>query len=98
VTVLDGEKPLSKVTADPNGEWVLLPVTPLSPGEHQLTLAQRGADGAVGKSNGVVAMVVPERGASANPATPEDGVALLVPRQGSGTAVPLQLPRLLGGH
>ncbi len=98
VTVLDGEKPLGKVTADSNGEWVLLPDTPLSPGQHQLSLAQRGADGAVGKSDGVVAMVVPERRASANPATPDDGVALLVPRQGSGAAVPLQLPRLLGGH
>jgi len=99
VTVLDREKPLGKVTADPNGEWVLLPGTPLAPGQHELSLAQRGADGAVGKSDGVVAMVVPERHAAATPAAPpEDSVALLVPRQGSGAAVPLQLPRLLGGH
>jgi nucleoid-associated protein YgaU len=98
VTVLDGEKPLGKVTADPSGEWVLLPGAPLSPGEHQLSLAQRDAGGAVAKSEGVVAMVVPERRAAAKPATPEDSVALLVPRQGSGAAVPLQLPRLLGGH
>ncbi|HUH84938.1 MAG TPA: LysM peptidoglycan-binding domain-containing protein, partial [Stellaceae bacterium] len=50
------------------------------------------------RSEGIVAMVVPQRHAAATSTAPEDSVALLVPRQGNGAAKPLQLPRLLGGH
>jgi nucleoid-associated protein YgaU len=98
VTVLDGEKPIGRVTADLNGEWVLLPTKPLPTGEHRLTLSERAADGAVEKSQGVVAMVVPERPAGAPAASSSESVAVLVPRQGTGAAIPLQLPRLAGGH
>jgi nucleoid-associated protein YgaU len=96
--VLDGEQPLGRVTADKNGEWALLPSAPLPSGQHQLTLTERSAAGAVEKSQGVVAMVVPERPAGAPAAPAQDSVAVLVPRQGTSAAVPLQLPRLVGGH
>ena len=93
VTVMDGDKELGKVTANQRGEWVLLPKEPLSPGEHQLSLTQRDAEGEK-KSQGVVAMVVPERA----PGQANDPVAVLVPRQGAGPAKALQLPREAGQH
>src|SRR5258708_336203 len=46
VRVLDGDREIGRVTADRNGEWVLVPKEPLPPGSHQLTLSARGKDGA----------------------------------------------------
>jgi nucleoid-associated protein YgaU len=92
VTVQDGDKVLGKVTADKRGEWVLVPVEPLSPGEHQLSLTARGKDGAASSSEGVVAMMVPEHAPGAKPGQAQEPVAVLVPRQGSGPATALQLP------
>jgi nucleoid-associated protein YgaU len=91
VTVLDGEHEIGHVTADRNGEWVLVPKEPLPPGSHQLTLSARGKDGATSKSEGVVAMLVPER--EPTPGAPPSGsVAVLLPRTGEGAARALQLP------
>jgi nucleoid-associated protein YgaU len=108
VSVLDGDKLVGKVTADKNGEWVLLPPA-LPPGEHQLSLSQRAPDGTTRKSEGVVAMVVPERRTGAAPQAapaapqgspspspspaPAEPVAVLLPRAGPGAARALQLPR-----
>lgn len=92
VTILDGDREIGHVTADSNGEWVLVPKEPLPPGSHQLSLSQRLSTGAVSKSDGVVAMLVPERpqpGAGGQSSGP---VAVLVPRQGDGAARALQLP------
>jgi nucleoid-associated protein YgaU len=91
VTVMDGDKELGKVTANQRGEWVLLPQQPLAPGEHQLSLTARDAEGEK-KSQGVVAMAVPER-APGQQAQNNESVAVLVPRQGAGAAQALQLPR-----
>ena len=93
VTVHDGDKTLGQVTADTKGEWVLLPKEPLAPGEHQLSLSARAKDGTTSSSDGVVAMVVPERAPGAQPGQAGDAVAVLVPRHGSGPATALQLPR-----
>jgi nucleoid-associated protein YgaU len=58
----------------------------LPPGSHQLSLAARSpADGSVRRSDGVVAMVVPERAQSSGPVA-----AVLVPPRGPARA--LQLP------
>ena len=93
VTVHDGDQVIGKVTADKNGEWVLVPKAALPPGQHQLSLSARAPDGTVSNSDGVVAMVVPEHPPGAAPG-PENGpVAVLVPRQGPGAAKALQLPR-----
>jgi nucleoid-associated protein YgaU len=91
VRVLDGDREIGRVTADRNGEWVLVPKEPLPPGSHQLTLSARSKDGATSKSEGVVAMLVPERKPAAG--APSSGsVAVLLPREGDGAARALQLP------
>lgn len=85
VTILDGAREIGRVTADRNGEWVLTPKERLSPGAHQLSLAARSpSDGSVSRSEGVVAMMVPER------AQPQGPVAVLLPPEGPARA--LQLP------
>jgi hypothetical protein len=85
VTVLDGSREIGRVTADRNGEWVLTPKEKLAPGAHQLGLAARSPnDGTVSRSEGVVAMMVPER------AQPQGPVAVLLPPEGPARA--LQLP------
>jgi hypothetical protein len=96
VTVLDDSKPLGHVVADEHGDWVLLPMDRLAPGEHQLSLIARTADGAVSRSDSVVAMMMPERAPSVAAAQANESVAVLVPRQGAGPATALQLPREAG--
>jgi nucleoid-associated protein YgaU len=91
VRVLDGDREIGRVTADRNGEWVVVPKEPLPPGSHQLTLSARDKDGGTSKSEGVVAMLVPERKAAPG-APPSDSVAVLLPRSGDGAARALQLP------
>ena len=38
VRVLDGETPIGEVSADARGEWVLVPETPIAPGDRQLAV------------------------------------------------------------
>jgi nucleoid-associated protein YgaU len=93
VTILDGDHELGHVTADRNGEWVFMPPDPLPSGEHQLSLAARSPNGGeTKKSDGVVAMVVPEHNQSSG------SLAVLVPRNGGGPAKALQLPRDASGR
>ena len=80
VSVLDGSKPLGRVTADEHGDWVLLLKERLASGEHQLSLTGRAADGAVSRSDSVVATMVPQRTPSVVAAQANDPVAVLVPR------------------
>jgi nucleoid-associated protein YgaU len=93
VTVMLGDKPLGKVTADTHGEWVFVPNEPLKPGEQVVGLQAKGADGTDVRSKDVVVLAVPEPGK--NLAGSEGGdtkpLALLVPREG-GASVPLQTP------
>lgn len=91
VTVFDGDRPIGTVTADPRGEWVLVPTTPLPPGNHELGLAAKSADGAERKSQGVVVVVVPEpdKNVAGQPSSP---LSVLLPRQGEGPARALQMP------
>jgi len=94
VTVLDGEKPLTTITADKNGEWVLTLDTPLSPGNHELGLSTKSAaDGTVRKSDNVVVVAVPDRGKTQTAGgAPQQPLAVLVPRGGQGLAKALQVP------
>lgn len=100
ITVLDGDREIGHVTADNEGNWVLVPDQPLPTGQRQLTLRAKARDGSVTSSDGIVAMLVPERAppaAAAQPgATPktEAPVALLLPKE--GPAKPMQLPPLAG--
>lgn len=95
VRVLDGDKTLGDVTADPRGEWVLVPTAPMTPGERQLTL--EATDPATGiKTNSVdtVALAVAAPSASA----PSSGtVAVLLPGNASQPAQALQTPNAQNG-
>lgn len=61
VTVYDGGREIGRATADGDGNWVLVPDQPLPPGQGQLTLSAKSKDGTVTRSDGVVAMLVPDR-------------------------------------
>ncbi len=109
VAVFDGGHEIGRVTADKDGNWVLVPDQPLPPGQSQLTLSAKAKDGTVMRSDGIVAMLVPERSITSAPSaapgpqeaaavsgTPktEAPIAVLVPKEGPATA--LQLPPLAG--
>jgi nucleoid-associated protein YgaU len=61
VTVYDGGRAVGRVTADKDGNWVLVPDQPLPSGQSQLTLSAKAKDGTETRADGVVAMLVPER-------------------------------------
>jgi nucleoid-associated protein YgaU len=62
VQVLDGENEIGRITADPRGEWVLLPSAPMAPGTRELSLIAKGpGDLPEIRSERVVVVVVPER-------------------------------------
>jgi nucleoid-associated protein YgaU len=90
VTVLDGDKPLGDVTADDRGEWVLVPINPIAPGERQLTLeATDPTTGAKTKSTDTVALAV----APPTPGGTGAGtVAVLLPSNPNQPAQALQTP------
>ncbi|HEX4111292.1 MAG TPA: LysM peptidoglycan-binding domain-containing protein [Stellaceae bacterium] len=98
VTIYDGTNKLGSVTADKDGNWVLIPEQPLPPGQGQLTLSAKAKDGAVTRSEGTVAMLVPDRPGTSAPSSANDKseapIAVLVPQEGPATA--LQLPPLQG--
>ncbi len=98
VTILDGDHELGRVKADGRGEWVFLPEKPLPPGNHALSLVERlPNEEADRKSDGVVALLVPEPApaatAAANAEANSSGaVAVLLPHQDNGQARALQTP------
>jgi nucleoid-associated protein YgaU len=67
VTVYDGTRAIGQTKADRDGNWVLLMDKALPPGQSQLSLSAKGADGAELRSAGTVAMVVPRRGSAPLP-------------------------------
>jgi nucleoid-associated protein YgaU len=100
VAVLDGDKKLGEVTADDRGEWVLVPTTPMTPGERQLTLeATDPATGATTRSTDTVALAVATPAPNAvGPAGSGQGtVAVLMPGNANQPAQALQTPNAGGG-
>ncbi len=95
ITVRGDDEVIGVTVADRRGEWVLLPIEPLSPGDRQLSLhADCGAAGHA-SSERVVIVVVPEPGtdiAGRPSGKPADVLALSVPRSGSGRSRVLQAP------
>jgi nucleoid-associated protein YgaU len=71
VTVFDGDRVIGRTTADPRGEWVVLPSEPLAGGHRELRLeaARPGEPPAV--SDQVVALDVPVGPAPAGESAPE---------------------------
>ncbi len=90
VRLLDGGKPLGEVTADSRGEWVLVPPTPIAPGNRQLSLDATGPDGGPARrSDEVVALsVVRPTSAGGKPSA----LAVLLPGDANQPARVLQEP------
>jgi nucleoid-associated protein YgaU len=101
VQVLDGDKPLGEVTADDRGEWVLVPTSPIAPGERQLTLeATDPATGAKTKSTDTVALAVatPTQNAAGSGGSSQGTVAVLLPGNANEPAQALQTPNARSGN
>lgn len=95
VTLYSGDKEIGKAQVGANGEWVIVPAQPLTPGSTNLSISQRTPDGNLIKSDKLVVVVVPE-GAESDPAKGQAGakkpLAVLIPREGEGTSRVLQEP------
>jgi hypothetical protein len=89
VTVLDQGEDLGTVTADPRGEWVLVPAEPLAAGATQLTIVAALPGGERRESNDVVILSVPQREAVA---AVEPVLAILSSRRPNRAARVLQGP------
>tara|TARA_E500000331_G_scaffold22006_1_gene19242 strand:+ start:537 stop:1583 length:1047 start_codon:yes stop_codon:yes gene_type:complete len=88
ITVMDGDLIVGVVTADQQGEWVLLPEKPLPPGNRALSIIAQLGDAEPVSSGDVVVLAVPEQKGQKEPP-----LAVLVPRKGKDTKRVLQLPR-----
>ena len=90
VTVLDKGVPLGTVTADPNGEWVLIPQHQLDAGARELSIVARREGEAAVDSDQVVVLAVPDR--EQGGVTPGRPLAVLTQRAGDGASRVLQGP------
>jgi nucleoid-associated protein YgaU len=101
VAIADNGKVIGKAQADANGAWVFVPPDALAPGGRELSLAARGADGAVVPGDAPVLVIVPA--APSRPAeTQPSGAAQTVAPAPARPAVVLLTPpdappRLLQG-
>lgn len=93
VTVLNGSEEIGSETADRRGEWVLLPVKPIPPGDHELSLVETLPDGRQVESEQVLVLSVPDPEAGEEE---RSALAVLVPRDGGGGKV-LQKPTAVTG-
>lgn len=93
VTVSRNGQPIGHVTADRNGEWVLVPDRRLPPGGQQLSLSARGPNGTVVAGDSPAVVIVPAPGASSS--VPSSSAVALVDPAGGVTRL-LQPP--VAGH
>ncbi len=94
VRVLDGETPIGEVSADSRGEWVLVPATPIAPGNRQLAVEATGPGGAVRRSPDVVALSVAGPGAGQGDGSGgTSALAVLLPGEPGTPARILQHPQ-----
>jgi hypothetical protein len=88
----NGEK-ISEVTADENGEWVMILEQPLESGSVELNLKSQQDDGGQSEASDVVVVSVPERDSERFIEQQENGVvAVLSPKDGNGPSKILQRP------
>jgi len=88
ITILDGDVSVGTVTADVNGEWVLVPEKPLPSGNRVLSILAVIPGGDRLSSENIVVLAVPQR--TKNPEVP---LAVLLPREGKETKKILQRPK-----
>lgn len=94
VELLANGKKISEVTADENGEWVMILEEPLDAGSVELNLLGRdtGSD-KVAEADNVVVVSVPERDNERFLEREQNGVvAVLTPKSGEGASTVLQKP------
>jgi LysM repeat protein len=94
VRVLDGDKTIGEVAADPRGEWVLLPKESIAPGNRQLSLEATGPNGGPsrGSADVVALSVLPPVTAQHGPSA----LAVLLPGDPNKPASVLQQPAAAG--
>ena len=86
-------KKISEVTADGNGEWVMILEEPLEAGSVELNLKAQEAGGNVSEAQNVVVVSVPERESDRFLERQQNGVvAVLSPKDGNGGSTVLQKP------
>ncbi len=86
-------KKISEVTADQNGEWVMILEEPLEAGSVELNLVSRGNEGELSEAKNVVVVSVPARENERFLERQQNGVvALLSPKDGEGSSTVLQKP------
>jgi hypothetical protein len=93
IVLRDGDRETARATADSQGQFVMTPTEPLSPGSQELTLEQRRPDGGVVAGDSSVLLVIPDHAKTApSDAQPSTALAVLSPQ--SLTAAPrlLQAP------
>jgi nucleoid-associated protein YgaU len=90
VTVLDGERELATVQADPRGEWVAVLDQPLQPGGHELRILQQVGDQPAVPSDRTVAVAVPP--ASSTTSTPPSAPLVVSTPTSRGPSTVLQAP------
>jgi nucleoid-associated protein YgaU len=101
VSLQDNDKELGRARADTRGEWVILPVAPLTPGAHELSLRARLPDGQEQRGVESVVVLVPEAeparprvASTTQPAPAAEAPPLVVLMPDAGSAAP---PRILQG-
>lgn len=93
VTVLANDQVIGRVTANRNGEWVLIFEEPLQTGTVELALKARNGSAAPVDSNDIVVVSIPEREDREFARGGGEGVvAVLTPRDGKGASRVLQQP------
>ena len=94
VTVSDANRVIGEAVANERGEWVLTPQESLAPGNHELGLSAKLADGRTLNSDRLAVIVVPEpnKDIAGRPASGSGALVLSVPRQGEGPTLVLQPP------
>jgi len=104
VTLLDGGRHAFKVTANGNGQWVMVLRTPLAPGSHELGLESVLVSGEVLLSENVVVVSVPEPApaqvAAAPSAAPQAAQGVMAEARNAGpeaaaaaaSALPAEVP------